>query len=82
MKNKITPEEFIGKAKYDEWGQYVWGVDKAGGKMIANVRAWGAIQNIFGCKVAKSTEAVKFQDELGQFIADAINEKIERSKLK
>lgn len=41
--------------------------------MIAEVRGWGAIQNLF--KTQK--EAADFQDELGKFIADAINYKLD-----
>jgi hypothetical protein len=42
--------------------------------MVAEVRGWGALQNEF----ATIEEAEKFQDEVGKFIADAINEKIEK----
>jgi hypothetical protein len=68
-----TIEKFIGTAKFDNMGQYIWGVDKQGGmQMVAQVRGWGAIQNLF----KDQKEAAKFQDDLGQFIADAINEKL------
>lgn len=76
---KITIEKFINEAKYDRMGQKIWGVDKKGGhQMIVDVRGWGAIQNLFIDKTGKVDEvsAGKFQDDMGQFIADAINEKI------
>jgi hypothetical protein len=42
-------KEFIGTAKHDEFkGTYIWGVGKDGGhQMIAELRGWGAIQNMF-----------------------------------
>lgn len=68
-----TVEKFIGTAKFDEHGGYIWGIDKDGGhQMIAEVRGWGAIQNLFKTQ----SEAVDFQDDLGMFIAEAINEKL------
>lgn len=68
-------KEFIGTAKFDEnGGGYIWGIDDKGGmQMIAEVRGWGAIQNLF--KTEK--EAAEFQDKLGKFIADAINYKLD-----
>ncbi len=75
-KEPTTPE-YIGTAKYDPTGQIVWAVDKNDGlQMLANVRGWGRIQNMF----RDHDKAASFQDEIGQFIADAINEKIEREK--
>lgn len=75
--------EFIGKkTRYDDFaGGYIWGEDSKGGdQMIGEVRGWGAIQNLF--KTHNSTidfdAAEKFQDRLGNFISDAINEKINR----
>jgi hypothetical protein len=46
--------------------------------MIAEIRGWGAIQNMFINKDGSINfeDAEKFQDELGEFIADAINEKL------
>lgn len=43
-------------------------------RMIADVRGWGALTNIF----KDEGKAVEFQDQLGQFIADAINEKLRK----
>jgi hypothetical protein len=78
--------EFIGeKASYDENGLKIWGINKAGGyQMLADVRGWGAIQNLFKDKKGKidMDKAEKFQDELGVWIAEAINEKLSRERLK
>jgi len=81
----VKVSDFIGeKATYDESGQMIFGVDKKGGlQLIADVRGWGAIQNLF--KNSDGTikaEASKFQDELGEWLAEAINDKLEREKNK
>jgi hypothetical protein len=44
--------------------------------MLLNVRGWGAIQHLFKTQ----EEAMKYQDELGAWFADAINEKLERER--
>jgi len=92
MKYLEQIKKFIGVAKYDEWGGgYIWGIDKKNNhKMIAqikksseeevkvnqvlSIRGWGAIQHMF----KSEDDADEFQDELGHFIAEAINEKIAR----
>ena len=92
MKYKKEIKEFIGFAKYDEWGGgYIWGNNLNGNQMIAQVndlpdsvymvvnevlsiRGWGAIQHMF----PTIQNAEEFQDELGKFIAEAINEKLKR----
>jgi polyhydroxyalkanoate synthesis regulator phasin len=82
MKQEI--ENFIGVAKHDEFkGTYIWGVDKEGGnQMIAELRGWGAIQNMFKNEDGSINfeDAEQFQDEMGKFIVDAINEKINKQK--
>jgi len=75
-------KEFLGEVIYDPSGQMLFAKQtKDGLQLIGNVndlpeivsvRGWGAIQNLF--KTEK--EAIEFQDKLGQFMADAINEKI------
>jgi hypothetical protein len=81
-------KSFIGeRVYYDEWGGgYIWGVKKNGVEMIAqvedveegnslvSVRGWGAIQNLKNLPCTPE----EFQDHLGNFISDAINEKLER----
>lgn len=75
---KIT--DFInGKVEYDKNGsQYFWIIDpKQGHTMLGELRGWGAIQKLFN----NPDLASEYQDQIGQFIAEAINEKIEREKL-
>lgn len=88
MKYLEEIKHFIGHAKYDEWGGgYIWGFDEnMSAEMIGqinepeeikvnevlSIRGWGAIQNMF----PSITDAEEFQDELGKFIAEAINEKL------
>jgi hypothetical protein len=92
MKYKEELKKFIGRAKYDEFGGgYIWGNSKEGNQMIAqindfpdntyevvnevlSIRGWGAIQHMF----PTIKDASEFQDELGKFIEEAINEKLER----
>jgi len=75
-KKEPTPEWFIGHAEFDKnGGGYIWGVDKNSNyQMVAEIRGWGAIQQLFKTEI----EAAVFQDKIGKFISDAINEKIER----
>lgn len=78
----MTVEKFLGEVIYDPTGQMIFAKnDKDGLQLIGNVadlqeiisvRGWGSIQNLF--KTEK--EAVEFQDKLGQFMADAFNEKL------
>lgn len=92
MKHLDKIKQFIGTAKYDEWGGgYIWGYDKKEGAQmvgqindfpeenikvneVLSIRGWGATQHMF----KDYDEAAEFQDELGKFIADAINEKINK----
>jgi len=84
------------KAVYDPYGgTYIWGVNKkVEQQMLADIdcptkdelkalndgvvrlRGWGAIQHMF----KNMKDAEKFQDDLGKFVAEAINEKLERLK--
>ena len=69
----MTPQEFIGdKVEYDSDGIIIWGMRREFQQHILDVRGWGAIQHLF--KTEK--EAANFQDELGQWIVDAINQKL------
>ena len=82
---------FIGKeVEYDKWGgTYIWGKDQKNnlqmvatvptpenGEPLVVVRGWGAIQNLKNLPCSPED----FQDHLGRFIAEAINEKIQREK--
>ena len=76
---KIT--DFIdGKVTYDNYGQYFWiNNSNEGQQMLAELRGWGKIQNMFKSKGKYDLDsAEKFQDELGEWVASAINEKLER----
>jgi hypothetical protein len=72
-----------GKFTYDNNGQYIWLVQPNGNQQkIADIRGWGAIQNLFMDKKGKLDEkkAENFQDELGEWIVSAINEKLENER--
>jgi hypothetical protein len=74
----MLPEEYIiGKVKFhEESGTFF---DEKN-HHIADIRGWGHIQYLF--KNPDGTEdlpqAAVFQDALGHFIAEAINEKLKR----
>ena len=72
--------DYIGDSVYyDEDGIMIWGEQKNGElQRLADVRGWGAIQQLFNNgKVIESEKAAKFQDNLGKWLADAINEKLQ-----
>lgn len=68
--------EWLKDIYYDEHGQYLWSKQDAdgGSQMIGEVRGWGALQHEFETE----EEAATFQDAVGKFIAEAINEKVQR----
>lgn len=71
----MTIKKWLKDVYYDKYGQYLWSKDPTGGsQMIGEIRGWGVLQN----KFSNSDKASIFQDEVGKFIADAINEKIQR----
>ena len=70
----MTIKQWLQNVHYDDYGQYLWANHDDGNQLIGEVRGWGALQQEF--KTEKEAEA--FQDEVGKFIADAINEKIKR----
>lgn len=83
-------KDFIsGTVTYDKFGgQYFWinGPDE-GTQMLGEMRGWGHIQNMFKDKDGNFSEegmekAAEFQDAVGDWIASAINEKMEREKVK
>ena len=80
-------KDFInGKVTYDKFGgQYFWiNLPNGGTQMLAEMRGQGRIQNMFKKKGKNSREYIddeaagEFQDEVGNWIAAAINEKMER----
>jgi hypothetical protein len=65
-----------GKFKYDSIGQYVWIVDKTGGhQKFADLRGWGAIQNLFKKKNGEIDlkAAEEFQDKVGEWLVSVLN---------
>jgi hypothetical protein len=70
----MTIKQWLQNVHYDDYGQYLWAKHDDGNQLISEVRGWGALQQEF--KTEAGTEA--FQDEVGKFIADAINEKVKR----
>jgi hypothetical protein len=72
----MTLKEWLKDVYYDQWGQYLWSKqdEDGGSQMVGEIRGWGALQNEFETEI----EAAVFQDEVGKFIAEAINEKIAR----
>ena len=71
----MTIKQWLQNVHYDDYGQYLWSKDSDGGnQMVGEVRGWGALQQEFKTE----SEAEAFQDEIGKFIAEAINEKVKR----
>lgn len=74
MNEKIR--SWIGTASYDDHGQMIFRENKGGLRQFIDLRGWGAIRNVF--KTDK--EAAEFQDAVGKWVANAINEQIARDK--
>ena len=73
----IKVEDFIGdNVEYDESGQVIWGNKDDGQQLLIDVRGWGAIQNL----IKNNDKATKFQDDLGKWFAEAINEKLNKER--
>ena len=71
---------FKGKVTYDNEGQYFW-ITKPNGEitMLGELRGWGRIQQFFKKNgQIDMKKAAAFQDEIGEFVAQAINEKLEK----
>lgn len=76
-------EWFRDTVKYDsDGGTQIWAIEKTKDAdylhHVADVRGWSELQNLFELDMNKASE---FQDKIGNFIADAINEKIQREKI-
>lgn len=75
MEKKV--KDFIGKVVYqgDGLGTYIWSVKEDGSRaLIAIIDGYDSIGEIFD----NDKEKDDFQDAIGNFIAEAINEKIKR----
>lgn len=81
-KHKTTVLDWLKNVYYDSMGTHIWAKQTEGHQLVAQVkdfkfldiRGWGAIQQLF----PDLESAEKFQDEIGEFVAQAIREKIER----
>jgi hypothetical protein len=78
MQNKLI--DFIGdRVIYDQHGQKIFGVKGKNQnlQLLLDLRGWGAIQHL-----TDVDDPGKFQDDLGQWFVDAINEKLEHERNK
>lgn len=66
--NRRIKEVIAFPVRYDEYGQKIM---DAKNQMVADVRGWGRIQYM--------NDAEARQDEMGRFIADAINHRLSNS---
>jgi hypothetical protein len=72
---RLLIEKYIGTPTYDEEGAIIWANSKAYGKVqLLDVRGFSTISHMFVSEQA----AEGFQNEIGKFIVDAINEKVQR----
>ena len=73
----MTIEKWLADVYYDEYGTHIWNKEDAdgGSQLVADIRGFGRLQNEF----PTLKESEKFQDEVGEFIVQAIREKIART---
>lgn len=71
-------KEYLAGIYFDEGSGMFFSKD---GNHVADVRGWGKIQNMFlnADKSINYEKAEQFQDQLGKWIADAINQKLNQS---
>ncbi len=77
----MIPKFINGKITYDDFGQYLWIVEEDGNhQKLADLRGFGGIQQLFRSEDGSIDidAAEKEQDNIGRWIADAINEKIDK----
>ena len=74
-RSSMTIEKWLSNVIYDDSGAYIWNEKENGElEMVANIRGWGTLQY----KFETLGEAANFQDAIGEFITQAIREKVER----
>jgi len=75
--SKEEIEKYIGKKVwYDEQGAMIFCKNQKGGdQLLLDVRGWGNLTGVGGMNLPES-EAIKMLDSLGEWIADAINQKL------
>jgi len=82
----MTVKDFInGKVTYDKDGQYFWvNTPEDGLQMLGEMRGYGCIMNMFKDEKGEIDDdaANNYQDKVGEWIAEAINEKMEREQNK
>ncbi len=61
-------KEYVAECSYDPSGQMIWTKER---KHLCDIRGWGNLQN----KFSTEDEAATFQDGIGLFIQQAINER-------
>jgi hypothetical protein len=72
-RNNMTIEKWLSDVYYDEYGTHIWNKEQDGGnQLVSDIRGWGRLQNEFSTQ----EEAEKFQNKVGEFIVQAIKEKI------
>jgi len=86
MSDNADIREYIGgSVVYDNTGTLIWGRkgdEEVNLQRVLDIRGWGAIQNLFKDDDGgiHFTRAASFQDKLGNWIAEAINEKLARER--
>ena len=74
----MTIKKWLSDVYYDEYGTNIWNKEQDGANQliaeVIQIRGWGRLQNEFSTQ----EQAEQFQDQVGQFIVQAIKEKIER----
>lgn len=71
----MTVQEWLSDLKYDPEGQIICKNDDGFNKIL-DIRGWATLQKVF----PSIEEAGKFQDSVGQFVLEAINEKLENDR--
>ena len=73
-----------GKVTYDKFGgQYFWIAEpKGGSQMLAEMRGWGHIQNMFPMTKEGQQETAKDQAQIADWIAKKKNEKMKQEREK
>lgn len=70
-----TIKDWLSNVYYDNESATIFNkTDDGKIQQVLDVRGWGRIQNLF----AELNDAANFQDKVGEFIAEAIREKINK----
>ena len=76
----MTIQDYLPKGvKYDASGGLIFARDNKGGYVpVADIRGWSYLVDIFDGNLLKASN---FQDELGRFIAEAINYRLNKKEV-